>query len=71
MTILHDEQFQSCERKRCYETQAEARVRAFALEDSLGLPMEAYRCRYCEFWHVAHKVSPARLAKVRRKMAQR
>lgn len=44
----------SCTRKRRYESWAEADEHAAKLERQDNVPMNAYECRFCHWWHVGH-----------------
>lgn len=45
----------SCERKKRYNSQAEARRAADSLYFQEVYPMNAYRCKRCRGWHVGHR----------------
>ena len=47
--------YRSCERKIAYDSRATARDAASRLARDTGDKFCAYKCPYCEYWHVGHR----------------
>lgn len=46
--------YKMCATKLAYATEAEANFMAFA-HTTPSTPLRAYRCPYCDMWHLTHK----------------
>lgn len=44
----------SCEGKKRHPSRAAARVHMHALITKGAAPLNVYKCRYCQAWHVGH-----------------
>lgn len=47
--------------KVTYETEAEAKRVAKKRRKRFGVKLVAYKCRYCDFWHIGHVRSKAQV----------
>lgn len=53
MLAAPDENLLPCADKLHFSSQKEAEAQAVVLEHQRGTKLKAYKCRHCEWWHLA------------------